>query len=381
MSNTAVSERNARILWIVYLNVILYAFCFQLQRPLEPYLVDKLSTANSADEYARLQSFFSIVQTFGSLFTGFFLDKFSAKTGFVITFISSALSYYILSISTSIEILYLSKIPTVFQAGFLCSQLAASQLTSDGSERVKALGRLTMCYTLGMILGPAMGGWLGTTGDYYFAAKLSTAGSLLSVGLTFLMPSYSLVPSSTTSSTEGSAAKLESKSSGGGSILSRVVHILSVVWLLLAVKILTGVANSIAATVLPLILKDLYAFKEVHMGLFMSVSSGFNAIVNGVFLGPILALFKDNLSNAISVCLLIMFLFYLLEAFMTRESVTLLLDTTITSLTGVQIPTGLNVFIVITFILSCVQYVLSTTVTGESTGRVSDADKGTLLGS
>lgn len=124
----------------------------------------------------------------------------------------------------------MSKIPTVFQAGFLCAQLAASQLTNDGPERVSALGRLTMAYTIGMVigeqnngefrvycdrktyyllmknnhlrqiftsffqfprkrvLGPSVGGYLGASGDYYFAAKLSALGSLLSVALTMLMP-------------------------------------------------------------------------------------------------------------------------------------------------------------------------------------------------
>ena len=117
-------SRNDYILLIVYINIVLYATCYQLQRPLEPYLVDKLtskssqsSSKSSSDEYARLQSFFSIVQTVGSLITGYFLDKFSAKLGFIITFLSSALSYYILSISTSMELLYLSKVPTIFQAG------------------------------------------------------------------------------------------------------------------------------------------------------------------------------------------------------------------------------------------------------------------------
>ena len=119
-------EKNDYMLLLVYINIILYATCFQLQRPLEPYLVDNLalkrsevasSSITAADEYARLQSFFSIVQTVGSLITGYFLDKFSAKLGFIITFVSSALSYYILSISTSMEMLYLSKIPTIFQSG------------------------------------------------------------------------------------------------------------------------------------------------------------------------------------------------------------------------------------------------------------------------
>ena len=44
-----------------------------------------------------------------------------------------------------------------FQAGYMCAQLAASQATSDGAERVLALGRLSMSYTIGSVLGPILG--------------------------------------------------------------------------------------------------------------------------------------------------------------------------------------------------------------------------------
>ena len=80
--------------------------------------VDKLvkdSGSLAATEYTKLQSFFSMIQTIGSLIVGTILDRFGVKGGFVITFVSSALSYYLLSLSTTMSILYLSKIPTIFQ--------------------------------------------------------------------------------------------------------------------------------------------------------------------------------------------------------------------------------------------------------------------------
>ena len=60
-----VSESTA--VWLVLLNVTLYAVCYQLQRPVEPFLVKSLSEgadgAEVARTYGRLQSFFSFVQT------------------------------------------------------------------------------------------------------------------------------------------------------------------------------------------------------------------------------------------------------------------------------------------------------------------------------
>jgi OCT family organic cation transporter-like MFS transporter 18 len=124
---------------------------------LEPFLVDKLtlsatgSKESSNKEYASLQSFFSLVQTLGSLCTGYLIDRVGAKVGFLINFVACALSYYLLSISTTMNILYLSKVPTVFQAGFLCAQAMATRITDDGAERVSALSRLSLSYMLGMV--------------------------------------------------------------------------------------------------------------------------------------------------------------------------------------------------------------------------------------
>jgi hypothetical protein len=54
------------------------------------------------------------------------------------------------------------------QAGFLCAQLAASQATSNGADRVKALGRLTMSYTIGSVIGPS----IGTSSTIYILTHL-----------------------------------------------------------------------------------------------------------------------------------------------------------------------------------------------------------------
>ena len=74
--DTSVLVTNA----IIYLNIMLYATCFQLQRPLEPFMIQNLqSGASDSDaialEYAKLQSFFSLIQTFGSLIVGGMIDK------------------------------------------------------------------------------------------------------------------------------------------------------------------------------------------------------------------------------------------------------------------------------------------------------------------
>lgn len=352
------------VLWIVYINVALYATCFQIQRPLEPFLVDKLlKDGDSAAEYARLQSFFSLVQTFGALISGRLLDKFGAKGGFLVNFAACALCYGLLSQSTTIGILYASKIPTIFQMGFMCAQLSASQLTSDGPERVKALGRLTMSYTVGAVLGPTIGGFLGASGDYYFGAKIAVVGSILSLILTLFMPNDHK-PIAKKENEDSS----KSKSSGDFEIPSYMT-VIKLVWLFLSTKVITSVANAMATTVFPLVLKNNFDMNEKGLGVTMSISSAFNTVVSGLFIEPIVKYLGGDLCQVILNCLIGMTLLSGLQGLLVSDAVA--------SLTPGR---GLYQFIGVGYLISILQYILATTITSESTTRVGHNAKGTLLG-
>ena len=70
------NREKSRTLLLIYINIALYATCFQIQRPLEPFLVEKLGLTNdSGGEYAKLQSFFSLMQTVGSLLAGYYTSE------------------------------------------------------------------------------------------------------------------------------------------------------------------------------------------------------------------------------------------------------------------------------------------------------------------
>jgi OCT family organic cation transporter-like MFS transporter 18 len=364
---------NALYLVIVYINIALYATCFQLQRPLEPFLVEKVISTNGGEsdakaEYARLQSFFSIVQMIGSLATGYFLDYFSVKAGFYLSFLSSALCYWLLSKATTMPILYLSKIPTIFQAGFLCAQLAVSHSTTDGTERLAALGRLTMSYTVGTIVGPAVGGWVGASGDYYFGARLAVIGSLMSVVLTFFLPplvhaeSGKLAPAANKNICRNPTDLIVKETPS-------MIHIISKVWLMLFTKVTSGVAISMTSSAFPLILKNIFGFNESAMGLTMSSLSAVNSVANGILLGPFVEFLGGKTAVVVSTALYAMAAFFFLQAIFASPAATSL------SSSG-----GLYIFIGCTFVLNVFQYVLSPALTGESTSRVSGHEKGTLLG-
>ena len=346
-------------LTIVYLLVVLYALCYQLQAPLEPFLVEQLVKGPAAASYAKLQSFFSLVQMVGSFVVGYLLDVVGLRGMFALNFVACAVCYGMLASATSIEVLFASKLPALFQAGFLCAQTAAAKLTPDGRERSTALGRLTSAYTVGGVIGPALGGYLGTQA----AARLAVVGSLIAVGLVLLLPKA--IESAPTEERKEAAMPGPEPS-----WTLRMRTILPIVWPLLASKMVSGFINSAAGAVRPLVLKNEFNFSQERLGFFMSAMFAGNAIL-GLRLGSITAL-MGGMRATILACLLLMGIGY--------SALTVSFEPLIIGLGRLTPNGGVWLFMGLTLLLSLFQFPMATTITAVSTSLVPPQLKGTLVG-
>jgi predicted MFS family arabinose efflux permease len=279
-ANEGITRDNAA-LWVTYANIVLYALCYQLQRPVEPFLVQQLSQ-NAADAasitqtYGRLQAFFSTIQTVGSPLVGILLDRVGIRQASAMVFLASAASYAILAVATDMNLLFYSKIPTALQHAFLVAQATAATSTGgDEAARAQALGRMTTAYTVGATIGPAVGGYLAEKGDLYAAAKLAVVGSLLSVLLSLLFLPNVVNPKQIQSANSGELADSTIKKKR--SFLDELrrsgeISVRSALWPLLLVKVIGGVAASMHATALPMLLTQKLGFDPAQLGIAMSSS-------------------------------------------------------------------------------------------------------------
>jgi MFS family permease len=117
-------------------------------------------------------------------------------------------------------------------------QSAVVETTPEGSARVAALGRLTVCYTIGSIIGPLVGGLIGATGDYYLGAQASVVGSLLSVFLCFFMQAPVHSEAKKNDSVSESVTTLEDVPKK--TFPFNVFAVIQAVWLLLGTKLVSG---------------------------------------------------------------------------------------------------------------------------------------------
>mmetsp|Transcript_48059 Transcript_48059/g.145127 ORF Transcript_48059/g.145127 Transcript_48059/m.145127 type:complete len:511 (-) Transcript_48059:400-1932(-) len=410
------------ILWITYLNVALYALCYQLQRPVEPYLVQTLtspdhgkdgessSAASSfvplafllgstpATAYGRLQSFFSLVQTFGSPLVGILLDRIGVRITSVVIFAASAASYAILAHATTLGWLFASKIPAALQHAFLVAQAAAATTAAGGAggstestknddaARASALARMTTAYTVGATFGPALGGYLAQgrggegDGDLYAGARLAVVGSLVSVVLSwiFLPDSPYHAPSAGHDEDEGRSKKERSHikrklsfSEDVGRSASLLVS--SALWPLLLVKVVGGISDSMHSTALPLALTQSMKVEPSQLGAMMSTSmfavAGFGALA----IRPLTGKFGTNLLARSGLCV---------RGAMccaVAYFISVAINSSHTSASG-KSPAVLHNIVMASVIRSLASHVLATSLTTMTTGAVQPSERGALLG-
>lgn len=358
---------------IAYVNIALYALCFQFQKPIEPFLVEKLSGADGKQEYGRLQSFFSLVQTFGSPVVGLLLDRLGARNGFLLVFAGSALSYGMLSIATTMSMLYLSKIPALLQHAFLVAQTLVSVHIPE-EDRAQALGLLMTAYTIGATVGPLLGGLIGATGDYYLGARLACAGSVLSMFLTLLIPSGSV-------SSDNNKAAQKAKPVAAVGVRESIRNVLThpIVLCVLSTKLMTSIANSVVGAARPLILKNDFGLREAALGLSMSIGMAANALSGAFLVGFMEKRFSTT--KTVAACLGMMALCHFISSTVSPQSRIL------TELTNVISETPLAPYfhsampyMALSILGTVFSFVLATVLTVVSTSAVPDERKGSLMG-
>jgi OCT family organic cation transporter-like MFS transporter 18 len=361
------TRRNNRdlVLWITYINIVLYALCYQLQRPVEPFLVKSLTENHDdpkyvSEKYSQLQSFFSAIQTVGSPLVGILLDRVGVRKASCLVFLASALSYAILASATNMNLLFLSKVPTALQHAFLVAQAAAAISTgSNAAARAQALGRMTTAYTIGGTIGPALGGWLvDTMGDLYLGAKLAVFGSLISVVLSVAFLPDEHVPDS-------SAPVKKNRSFLGELQNTYNIAMRPNLWPLLLVKIVGGFASSMHSTALPLVLTQTLNFEPSQLGLTMSTAMFAVAAFGAFAMAPLTKIL--GLSSMGYTGLLM------------RAALVQVLAIIIATAVGNDRNVVMRV-VASSILHALASHVLATALTTQTTGAVHKTEQGALLG-
>ncbi|MBN3272588.1 S22AI protein, partial [Polyodon spathula] len=257
-----------KVIRIAYLILVLDITSLFAQFSITPYLAKRLGF--NTIWFGYLQTTVGIIQLLGGPVFGRFADLHGARAALTLSSLSSAVYFVILGCSTNVPLLFISKLPAVFMHGMPGVQMVVTDLTEPGN-RASALGRLGLCFGVGMIMGSSLGGTLSTRYGESFAAFVAAAGSLLNAALV-----VKFIPAHTKKRAETDSATATDKNLAVGAesvfSLSDITGLMRFpgVREMFTIKIISGLPSVVFQVMFSIIAMNFFQLKAEQTGYLLS---------------------------------------------------------------------------------------------------------------
>ena len=152
-----------RTLWIIVGITVLNAIGMTIVLPLFPFLLEKYVPATSvAVVMSALVSVFAVCTFFAAPVFGALSDRYGRKPILLISLLGSAIGYILLGFGGALWILFLGRIIDGLTAGNQSALFAYISDSTEPEERGKWFGYLGGAIGAGFMIGPTIGGILGS---------------------------------------------------------------------------------------------------------------------------------------------------------------------------------------------------------------------------
>lgn len=260
---------------ILFGTVLVDMIGFGIVLPLLPYYAESFGA--SPFEVTLLVASFSAMQFIAVPIWGRVSDRLGRRPFIVAGLFASAVSYLIFGLAGSLLMLFVSRIAAGAAGGTISVAQAYVADTTGPDDRAHGMGMLGAASGLGVLIGPAIGGYFSAFGYHvpgFIAAGLCAANGIAAV---FFLPESRRTPSGqATTPAQTQAASLRR---WAATLTSFPFG------LLLAVYFLAIMSFSAMTSVLALFAERAHAMDALDMGIVFSTAGGTTVVVRGLIVG------------------------------------------------------------------------------------------------
>lgn len=181
-----------RRMWIIFLIIFINMLGFGIILPLLPYYVQSLKAGPMT--VGLIMATYSLFQLLSAPILGELSDKYGRRPILLFSIGGTALSFGLLGVATTLPMLFLSRIIDGASGGNIATAQAYIADITTKEERTQSMGMMMSAFSLGFIIGPAVGGLLSVYG-YSVPALVAGAVALIATILTYFYLPESLKPS------------------------------------------------------------------------------------------------------------------------------------------------------------------------------------------
>jgi len=178
-----VDGRRRAALAFIFVTIVLDMFALGLVIPVLPHLVEDFmggDTAGAARVYGLFGTVWALMQFLSMPVMGALSDRFGRRRVILLSNLGLGLDYVLMALAPSLAWLFVGRVISGITAASIGTGMAYVADVTPAPGRAAAFGRLGIAFGLGFVLGPALGGLLGSVDPrlpFWVAAALSLANA------------------------------------------------------------------------------------------------------------------------------------------------------------------------------------------------------------
>ncbi|XP_061058250.1 solute carrier family 22 member 18 isoform X4 [Eubalaena glacialis] len=281
------------VMLLVYVLAALELACLFMQFSIMPYLSRRLGLDSVAFGYQ--QTIFGVLQLLGGPVFGRFADQRGARAAFTLSFLASSALYLLLAAACSptlpgVALLFASRLPGALMHTLPAAQMVITDLSAP-EERPAALGRLGLCFGIGVIFGSLLGGTLSSTCGIQCPVIVALVVNLLGAIL-----SFTCIPTSTKGASAHAQAALPGKPEASLLDLKAITCLLLQPGVLpvFLVKVICGFPSGLFMVMFSLISMDFFQLEAAQAGYLMSFFGVLQMVFQGLVIGWLSSHFSEG---------------------------------------------------------------------------------------